>query len=98
MDYIPAHGFHHKPSIAWPPPDEDELAELKRVAAQQKKNQNAKEGLSGLSSGTPTLEDIAETTTRLSLVIDGENVDIKEQIQVGIETGNELCLLCGVGY
>ncbi len=84
LDYIPAHGFHHKPSIAWPPPDEDELAELKKVAMQQKKSLNAKQGLSdpSSSSGTPTMQDVADTTTRLSLVIDGEKVDIKEQIQV----------------
>ena len=24
-DYIPPHGFHHKPSMAWPPPPEDEI-------------------------------------------------------------------------
>ncbi|KAF2269654.1 alpha/beta-hydrolase [Lojkania enalia] len=25
MDYIPAHGFVHKPSISWPPPNADDL-------------------------------------------------------------------------
>ena len=24
-DYIPPHGFHHKPSMAWPPPPSDEI-------------------------------------------------------------------------
>lgn len=24
-DYIPPHGFHHKPSLAWPPPPSDEI-------------------------------------------------------------------------
>jgi acetyl esterase/lipase len=24
-DYIPPHGFHHKPSMAWPPPSSDEI-------------------------------------------------------------------------
>ena len=25
FDYIPPHGFHHKPSASWPPPNEDDL-------------------------------------------------------------------------
>ena len=25
FDYIPPHGFHHKPSTSWPPPNEDDL-------------------------------------------------------------------------
>lgn len=28
MDYIPAHGFVHKPSISWPPPNADDLLAL----------------------------------------------------------------------
>jgi len=83
LDYIPASGFHHKPSRAWPPPDEDELAELKKVAVHQKKNMDASsDGPSDLKDGTPSVEDVAEKTHRLSLVVDGERVDIKEQIQV----------------
>jgi acetyl esterase/lipase len=27
-DYVPAHGFHSKPSISWPPPTTDELRAL----------------------------------------------------------------------
>lgn len=27
-DYVPAHGFHTKPSIAWPPPSSDEIRSL----------------------------------------------------------------------
>ncbi|KAF1912051.1 hypothetical protein BDU57DRAFT_542652 [Ampelomyces quisqualis] len=27
MDYIPAHGFVHKPSMSWPPPNADDLLE-----------------------------------------------------------------------
>ncbi|KAH7032154.1 hypothetical protein B0J12DRAFT_680803 [Macrophomina phaseolina] len=25
MDYIPAHGFVHKPSVSWPPPNDDDM-------------------------------------------------------------------------
>ncbi|KAH7069581.1 hypothetical protein BKA63DRAFT_476388 [Paraphoma chrysanthemicola] len=30
MDYIPAHGFVHKPSMSWPPPNADDLVEFER--------------------------------------------------------------------
>jgi hypothetical protein len=29
LDYIPANGFHHRPSMAWPPPNANDLRELK---------------------------------------------------------------------
>ncbi|THY42899.1 alpha/beta-hydrolase [Aureobasidium pullulans] len=29
FDYIPANGFHHRPSMAWPPPNANDLRELK---------------------------------------------------------------------
>lgn len=32
LDYIPQSGFHHKPSRAWPPPNDDDLAMLKAEA------------------------------------------------------------------
>lgn len=36
FDYIPQYGFHHKPSAAWPPPNDDELEELKKLAIAEK--------------------------------------------------------------
>lgn len=36
FDYIPQAGFHHKPSPAWPPPNDDELQELKKLALAEK--------------------------------------------------------------
>ncbi|KAF7950269.1 hypothetical protein EAE96_007558 [Botrytis aclada] len=30
LDYIPPHGFHHRPSPAWPPPNADDLADIER--------------------------------------------------------------------
>jgi acetyl esterase/lipase len=29
FDYIPANGFHHRPSMAWPPPNANDMRELK---------------------------------------------------------------------
>ncbi|PNH65066.1 hypothetical protein VD0002_g3818 [Verticillium dahliae] len=37
FDYIPTSGFHHKPSRAWPPPNEDDLAMMEEQAAKTKK-------------------------------------------------------------
>lgn len=88
LDYIPASGFHHKPSMAWPPPNEGELGELKRKVLQQKKQIQADKDLASSSECSPTLENIRDTTTRLSLLIDGQNIEITEQIQ--IYTTNEL--------
>ena len=83
FDYIQPSGFHHKPSMAWPPPDEDELRELKKVATQQKKNLGEVKGApDSTATAAPTLEDVEDATHRLSLHIDGERVEIKEQIQV----------------
>jgi acetyl esterase/lipase len=82
LDYIPASGFHHKPSPAWPPPDEEELEELKKVAMKQKKDINAQEGEPAEGSGIPTVKDVAESTHRLTFLIDGKQVEVKEQIQV----------------
>ena len=31
FDYIPPHGFHHKPSASWPPPNEDDLNAINRT-------------------------------------------------------------------
>ena len=28
LDYVPPHGFHHKPSTSWPPPNSDDLQTL----------------------------------------------------------------------
>ncbi|KAH0016758.1 alpha/beta-hydrolase, partial [Aureobasidium melanogenum] len=33
FDYIPANGFHHRPSMAWPPPNANDLRELKSSEA-----------------------------------------------------------------
>lgn len=37
LDYIPQAGFHHKPSRAWPPPNEDDIAMLRDEALKKKK-------------------------------------------------------------
>jgi acetyl esterase/lipase len=38
FDYIPQAGFHHKPSKAWPPPNEDDVKMLREEALKKKKD------------------------------------------------------------
>ncbi|KAF4977968.1 hypothetical protein FZEAL_5576 [Fusarium zealandicum] len=42
LDYIPQAGFHHKPSKAWPPPNEDDVAMLREEAWKKKNSQTKK--------------------------------------------------------
>lgn len=35
LDYIPSHGFMHKPSMAWPPPNDHELSIISALANSQ---------------------------------------------------------------
>lgn len=82
FDYIPQYGFHHKPSAAWPPPNDDEVEELKKLALEEKKRlQPQTDGEESQSS--PTSNDIATASrTHLTVVIDGQTVEVKEQIQM----------------
>jgi acetyl esterase/lipase len=62
LDYIPQHGFHHKPSRAWPPPNDDDLVML------QKEVQKRKSGLKTKKPDTGELEEkqqkpVAEKTS-----------------------------------
>lgn len=65
FDYIPANGFHHRPSMAWPPPNSDDLKELKPPASplpRRSKEENKKlerEATMGFS-----VTDIPEDTGR----------------------------------
>ena len=35
LDYIPAHGFHARPSAAWPPPNADDMKEMATHAVEK---------------------------------------------------------------
>lgn len=107
FDYIPQSGFHHKPSPAWPPPNDDELKALKKLALEEKQRirrasqscpcsdeyweltfcEAASAGEE--SESIPNSGDIMEAEpTHLSVLIDGNTVEVKEQIQM--YTKNEL--------
>jgi len=52
MDYIPAHGFVHKPSLSWPPPNADDLL------AYERKSQN------GTKKEEPSSNDSSKRVSR----------------------------------
>ena len=104
MDYIPQYGFHHKPSRSWPPPNEDDVTMLKREADKKKKNNSGKvdtgelqgkqqdpvapTGKDGAEGELGTSGGIRHDERFLSVKIDGEDVRIKDQIQM--YTTNEM--------
>ncbi len=62
LDYIPAQGFVHKPSMCWPPPTADDL---KRIRPDHRPEEN-----------------VPNPHAELSILLDGQRVDITEQIQL----------------
>jgi acetyl esterase/lipase len=77
-DYIPPHGFHHKPSMVWPPPNTDELRDLAATPVKKKKSKD------DLSSMTFPDQDRKEPQADrdLSIYVNGERITIKDQIQM----------------
>ncbi|KAI1277043.1 hypothetical protein F5Y07DRAFT_364966 [Xylaria sp. FL0933] len=88
LDYIPPNGFHHKPSMAWPPLNADEYAILKEQMSNNARSHNPEKPSEADNPDTkPSIKSRAETTY-LSINIDGEEVLLKDQIQM--YTTNEL--------
>lgn len=87
FDYIPQSGFHHKPSPAWPPPNEHELDQLKKLALEEKRKKSASAN-SKDANAAPSSDEITQASTRLHLTLDGKDIEIEEQIQM--YTTNEL--------
>jgi acetyl esterase/lipase len=76
-DYIPPHGFHHKPSMVWPPPNTDELRDLAATPIKKKKS---KDELSSMSF--PDQGKVPHADRDLTIYVNGENITIKDQIQM----------------
>lgn len=77
-DYIPPHGFHHKPSMVWPPPNTDELRDLAATPIKKKKS---KDDLSSMSFPDQDRK-VPHADRDLSLYVNGERITIKDQIQM----------------
>ncbi|KAK5129867.1 hypothetical protein LTR08_002744 [Meristemomyces frigidus] len=81
-DYIPPHGFHHKPSMAWPPPPSNEIKKAARVferppdAVELPAMEDDTTSKPKASSSVPGLAD------NLSIMLDGTMLEMNEQIQL----------------
>lgn len=90
FDYIPQSGFHHKPSRAWPPPNDEEIAALQGDADQKtnKSKKNMEPAAIQSTGDAEKLEEISDPAAGssaakcLSVMIEGKSVTIKDQIQV----------------
>ncbi|OAA64195.1 lipase esterase family protein [Niveomyces insectorum RCEF 264] len=106
LDYIPPYGFHHRPSMAWPPPTEEvlqEMHELNRKAAQQTINDAVNNTGAAAPAGRPpvaeTATDVGDTdaawhvqleANRLSLLAAGGDERIDIQEQIQLYTTNAM--------
>ena len=91
FDYIPQAGFHHRPSRAWPPPNEDDIAVLRGEADKQtvKDPNGASERNKHKDFEKPgQLQDdtFASPTRHLTVQFSDRMVTVKDQIQVGAES------------
>lgn len=83
MDYIPTNGFHHRPSKAWPPPNDDDIAEIKRDAHHLKRVRTGASGVKDAKAETtPEFEHEPDERQYIHLDIDGKPVTVKDQIQL----------------
>lgn len=86
-DYIPPHGFLHRPSVAWPPPNEDEIREIKEAVKRDPTIPNERVNISEtgqentvvISSSQPPK---GHGRPPPSCVIDGETIELKDQIHM----------------
>ncbi|KAK5718645.1 hypothetical protein LTR15_008378 [Elasticomyces elasticus] len=94
-DYIPPHGFHHKPSMAWPPPEssglkragtmfEDHPSDAVELpvsdAPDMKKRKKRKDGTD--DDGSPAYNALPGMGENLSIMLDGKRVELRDQIQL----------------
>ncbi|KAH0419097.1 alpha/beta-hydrolase, partial [Aureobasidium melanogenum] len=85
FDYIPANGFHHRPSMAWPPPNANDLRELKSPEAnpprksKEEKKKLEREATMGFSvHDVPEHENHDQTTRpRAKSIPGGEHLSIE---------------------
>lgn len=114
-DYIPAFGFRHKPSSAWPPPNSDEILSMKQEIRKNSAPDTAEQAMpldnsqaagtakkgynvhpDGSTAGEHAYPGKQETQKEpekdepdnVSVVLDGQTVEIKDQIHM--YTNNKL--------
>ncbi|EAA62104.1 hypothetical protein AN7524.2 [Aspergillus nidulans FGSC A4] len=94
-DYIPPHGFLHKPSLAWPPPNEDEIREINEALKKNPATTDKKNEKNEPPTGEANVFKVSESEPTLghgrrppSFVMNGKTIEVKDQIHM--YTTNEL--------
>jgi acetyl esterase/lipase len=93
QDYLPTHGFQHKPSAAWPPPNASDLAALESPDAapeQEPHAKNPKEYIQNRKSDIKAAKGFVvvppdappPSGKNSSIVIDDVRIRIDDQIQI----------------
>lgn len=84
FDYIPPYGFMQKPSVAWPPPTDEELATITKLAKGEVTSGKLRED-DDQTSAIPTSDDgpvKPGPQLPLSIELDGQQVELKDQVQM----------------
>jgi acetyl esterase/lipase len=91
-DYIPNWGFHHKPSLAWPPPTIEELEKLRSHSQLQTnlsginklaaETEYAAVGYKHVEGQNGEEKEKTRAMETLKVEIDGKMIEMKEQIQM----------------
>lgn len=88
-DFIPPHGFLHKPSLAWPPPTIDDI-EAARLGATSSSSKSSPTSTKTRAIGFTTIPHVIvdpklpvkPSRRNTSIVIDGKTIVLKDQIQM----------------
>lgn len=102
-DYIPSHGFIHKPSMGWPPPNSDDIKMMKQNSSAKRTSEQTnlpastegeekrKERVRGFSKTAADSDEAQRILSQdprqnlealLSIEIDGQLIQLKDQIQL----------------
>ena len=86
-DYVPNHGFHYRPSMAWPPPTPEELERLRvplRPGSQTHlpKIDTLATDTENEVLGVKDPQKSVQATETMTVKIDGKTIEIKDQIQL----------------
>ncbi|KAI9712668.1 MAG: hypothetical protein M1820_001289 [Bogoriella megaspora] len=85
LDYIPNHGFHQRPSLCWPPPNEDQMNAIragKKIPVTTSVAAAVAQPVAAQAQDQTTPIDVSPIPPNLTLTIDGKHIAIKDQIQM----------------
>ncbi|KIW41396.1 uncharacterized protein PV06_06958 [Exophiala oligosperma] len=86
LDYIPEHGFMHKPSASWPPPSDDEVSKINSLAKGVDGSVVEDQNQDSAPKNAVPIEGDGEVSPGpqlpLTIELDGKTVLLKDQIQM----------------